>query len=106
MYNYIRKTAPNFVPMPRATGLKGPRAQGDFNIYYYKIRVSFAKKILSFRSAFIHEIEKSSSIREFADLLIIKNHFMSSSFPEVCTAFLLLVTIPAIRLVPSDHFQN
>ena len=64
------------------------------NIYYYKIRVSFVKEILSFWSTFRHEIENSSSIRELADLLIIKNHFMSSCFPEVCTAFLLFVIIP------------
>ena len=64
--------------MPRAPGSRGPRAQEDPNIYYYKIRVSSVKEILTFRSTFRHEIEKSSSIREFADLLIIKNHFISS----------------------------
>ena len=62
-------------------------------IYYYKIRVSFVKEILSFRSTFRNEIGKSSSLKELADLLIEKNHFMSSSFPEVCTAFLLFLTI-------------
>ena len=74
----------------------GPGSEEDPNIYYYKIHVSFVKEIISFRSIFKHEIEKSSSIRELADLLIIKNHFMSSCFPEVCTAFLLFVTIPDI----------
>ena len=80
--------------MPRAPGPREPRAQKDSNIYYYKIRVSFVKEMLSFRFTFRHEIEKSSSIRELADLLITKNHFMSSCFPEVCTAFLLFVAIP------------
>ena len=88
--------------IPLASDPRGPRAQGP-NIYYYKIRVSFVKEILSFRCTFRHEIEKSSSnIRELADLLIIMNHFMSSSFPEVCTAFLLLVTF----LVNTENFER
>ena len=83
------------LPASGAHGPRGPRAQEYPNIYYYKIRVSFVKEILSFRSTFGHEIEKSSSIRDLADLLIIKNHFMSSCFPEVlCIAFLLFVIIP------------
>ena len=72
-------------------GSRGGRSPGAT-----KIRLSFGQKILSFRSTFRHEIEKSTSIQELADLLIIKNHFMSLSFPGVSTAFLLFVTIPVI----------
>ena len=75
--------------MPRAPGLRGLQAREGPNIYYYKIRASFVKEIHSFRSTFRDEIEKSSSIRELTDLLIIKNYFMSSSFPKVCMAFLV-----------------
>ena len=64
------------------------------DLYKKYISISFVMEILSFRSAFRHEIQTSSSIRELADLLIIKNHFISSSFLEVCTAFLLFLTIP------------
>lgn len=52
-------------------------------IYKKNISASFAKEILCFRSTFRHETEKSTCIRELADLLFIKNHFMSCSFPEV-----------------------
>ena len=61
--------------MPRAPGPRGPRAQEDPNIYYYKIHVSFVKEILGFRSTFRHEIEMSYSLRELADLLINKKSF-------------------------------
>ena len=88
--------------MPRAIGPRGPRAEEDPNIYYYKIRVSIVKEILSFRTTFRHEIDKSSSIRELADILIIKNNFMSESFPEMCTVFLLFVTIP-VTMASSDR---
>ena len=85
---------------------RGPRAQEDPNIYYYKICVSFVKEILSFRSTFRHEIDTSSSIRELADLLIINNHFMYSSFPEVWTAFLLFVTIPLTTASSERSFSK
>lgn len=76
------------------------------NLYNKDISVSFAKEILSFRSAFRHEIETSSSITELADLLIIKNHFISSSFPEVCTAFLLFITIPVTTASAERSFSK
>ena len=79
--------------MSRVLGPRWPRAQEDPNIYYYKIGVSFVKEILSYRSTFRHKIEKSSSLRELADLLITNNHYMTFCFPEVCTAFLLFVII-------------
>ena len=55
---------------------RAPSTGGSLTFIITKL-VSFVKEILSFRSTFRHEIEKSSSIRELVDLLIIKNHFMS-----------------------------
>ena len=89
--------------MPRAPGPSGPRAQEDPKIYYYKIRVSFVKEILTFRSSFRHEIEKSSSITELPDLLRI---ILSSSFPEACTTFLLFVTIPVTMASAERSFSK
>ncbi|XP_026481919.1 zinc finger MYM-type protein 1-like [Ctenocephalides felis] len=63
-------------------------------VYKKDISESFAKEILSFRSTFRDEIEKSSCIKDLANLLLIKNHFMSCSFHEMCTALLLFLTIP------------
>uniref|UniRef100_A0A2H1W7G4 SFRICE_021062 n=1 Tax=Spodoptera frugiperda TaxID=7108 RepID=A0A2H1W7G4_SPOFR len=63
-------------------------------------------EILSCRSAFRHDIETSSSITEFADLLIIKNHFISSSFPEVYTAFLLFPSIPVTSASAERSFSK
>jgi hypothetical protein len=75
-------------------------------IYKKDISESFAREILSFRSTFRDEIEKSSCIRELADLLIIKNHFMSCSFPEVCTALMLFVTIPVTTASAERSFSK
>ena len=42
----------------------------------------------------------------FVDLLIITNHFISSSFPEVCTAFLLFLTIPVTTASAERSFSK
>ena len=76
------------------------------DLYKKGISISFAKEILSFRSAFRLEIQTSSSITELADLLIIKNHFISLSFPEVYTAFLLFLTIPVTTASADRSFSN
>lgn len=76
------------------------------NIYKKDISESFAREILSFRSTFRDEIKKSSCIRELADLLIIKNHFMSCSFPEICTALMLFVTIPVTTASAERSFSK
>lgn len=73
---------------------------------FYTQYVSFSKEILSFRSTFRYIREKSYSIAERADLLNIKNHFISSSFPEVYTAFLLLVTIPVTTASAKQSFSK
>lgn len=75
-------------------------------IYKKDISESFAREILSFRSTFRDEIEKSSCIRDLADLLIIKNHFMSCSFPEVCTALMLFLTIPVTTASAERSFSK
>ena len=82
------------------------KALAFVHLYEKDISISFSKEILSFRSSFRHEIETSSSIRELADLLIIKNHFISSSFPEVCTAFLLFLTIPVTTASAERSFSK
>lgn len=82
------------------------KALAFVHLYKEDISISFCKEILSFRSSFRHEIETSSSIRELADLLIIKNHFISSSFPEVCTAFLLFLTIPVTTASAERSFSK
>ena len=74
--------------------------------YKEDISDSFAREILSFRSTFRNEIEKSSCIRDLADLLIIKNHFMLCSFPEVCTALMLFLTIPVTTASAERSFSK
>ena len=76
------------------------------DLYKKDIAISLAKEILSFRYAFRREIQTSSFIGELADLLIIKNPFISSSFPEMCTAFLLFLTIPVTTANAERSFSK
>lgn len=64
--------------------------------YKKDISISFSKKILCFWSYFRHEIETSPSVRELADLLIIKNYFISSSFQA-------MLCIPVISHYSYDY---
>ena len=75
-------------------------------IYKNDISESFARELLSFRFTFRDEIKQTSSIRELADLIIIKNHFLSCSFPDVCTAFMLFVTIPVTTASAKRSFSK
>ena len=86
--------------MPQA-----PAREHRRNLTY--IRSKFVSLVCQGNSQFSrHEIEKSSSIREFADLLIIKNRFMSSCFPEVSTAFLIFVIIPVTTVSSERSFSK
>jgi len=82
------------------------KASEFIELYKKDISASFSKELLSFRSTFRQEIERSFSIRELADLLIIKNHFMCSSFPEVCTALILFLTIPITTASAERSFSK
>ncbi|XP_026483030.1 zinc finger MYM-type protein 1-like [Ctenocephalides felis] len=75
-------------------------------VYKKDISESFAKEIFSFRSTFRDEIEKCSCIKDLANLLLIKNHFMSCSFPEMCTALLLFLTIPVTTASAERSFSK
>ena len=61
--------------------------------YSKYISTAFSREILSMCSAVrSNEIFKVTTIIELATLLIVKNRFLSSSFPEVCTVLLLFLT--------------
>ena len=49
---------------------------------------------MSFRGCLRDSIAKVKTIPELAKLLIVENNCISASFAEVCTVFLLFLTIP------------
>jgi hypothetical protein len=70
------------------------KADEFVNLFRSDVSPSFVSEILSVRSALRKEIEKVNTIKDLANLLVVDNSALSSSFPEVCTALMLFMTLP------------
>lgn len=55
---------------------------------------SFSSQLLSVRSTFSIEINSMKDVKELARFLMIQNASLSSSYPDVCTALLMFLTVP------------
>lgn len=55
---------------------------------------TFPGQLVSFRSCFRENISRQTSVLDLAKLLIVDHPVVSSTFSEVCTAFLLFLTLP------------
>uniref|UniRef100_H3A4S2 DUF4371 domain-containing protein n=1 Tax=Latimeria chalumnae TaxID=7897 RepID=H3A4S2_LATCH len=64
------------------------------NQFNKDISPAFPRQLLSFRSCLKSEISKQSSVKDLANMLIVDSNALASSFSEVCTVFLLFLTIP------------
>ena len=62
--------------------------------YKKDITNEFPQQLVSFRGCLRDSIAKVKTIPELAKLLIVENNCISASFAEVCTVFLLFLTIP------------
>lgn len=60
----------------------------DFDLFY-----SLAGQLLSFRLCFKKDIIKRKSVKKIAELLVIVNPTLATTFSEICTACMLLLTI-------------
>lgn len=54
----------------------------------------FPSQICIIKSSFKDDLEKIKSVRELADLLMINHSSLSSSYPDVCTACIMYLTVP------------
>jgi hypothetical protein len=62
--------------------------------YDSDISLDFPAQILSFRSSFRSMLSTKSTIFKVAHLLLIDYYELSSTFSYVCTAYMLLLTLP------------
>ena len=63
-------------------------------LYDTDISLAFPTQLLSFRSCFRTKLLMKSTIFEIAQLLLIDYYALSSTFSDVCTAYILLLTLP------------
>ena len=64
--------------------------------YEKDLSVDFPEQLLSFRSIMKHQIEKipNATIKDMAELLIVKHSSIMPSVPDVATAFKIFLTLP------------
>lgn len=76
------------------------------NKYDKDISKTFTSEILAVRSTLKNQISQLNSTRDLAQLLMVKNHSLTASFPEVCTAILLFLTIPVTSASAERSFSK
>ena len=62
--------------------------------YSNDVSSDFPNQLLSFRSIMKAELEKLSTIRQIAELLIVKHSSIMTSVPDIVTVFKIFLTIP------------
>lgn len=55
---------------------------------------TFPAQISSVRKAFLSKIKKMSNVKELVDFLFIENSTLVSTYPDVCTACFMYLTVP------------
>ena len=65
-----------------------------FERYNTDLSSAFSGQLLSFRACFQSTLKTKSTVLEVADLLLVHHYALSSTFSDVCTAYMLLLTIP------------
>ena len=76
------------------------------NMYSEDLSDQFPNQLLSFRVLFKEEMKKLSSVKDLANMLIIENHPLLSSFSDVYTAFMLFMTLPVTVATAERSFSK
>ncbi|XP_053156183.1 zinc finger MYM-type protein 1-like [Hemicordylus capensis] len=62
--------------------------------YDTDLTTSFPRHLIQLRDLLKEEIKKTTTIKEVAELLMIDNCGLCISYPDVCTAYILFLTLP------------
>ncbi|XP_034086221.1 zinc finger MYM-type protein 1-like [Gymnodraco acuticeps] len=74
--------------------------------YSRDIAASFPGQLLSFRTCFRDQIQKLKSVADLVKMLIVYNPAVTSTFSEVCTAFILFLTLPVTVATTERSFSK
>jgi hypothetical protein len=64
------------------------------NAYPDDLTQDLGPQIISFRSSFKTKIKQFNNVYDLVFMLIVENYVLVTTFPDLCTAFLLLLTLP------------
>jgi hypothetical protein len=74
--------------------------------YDTDISSDFAAQLLSFRSSFQSNISPTSTIFDVAHLILVDYYALSSTYSDVCSAFMLLLTLPVTVATRERSFSK
>jgi hypothetical protein len=64
------------------------------NAYPDDLTQDLGTQIISFRSSFKTKIIQFNNVYDLSFMLIVENYVLATTCPDLCTAFLLLLTLP------------
>ena len=74
--------------------------------YSRDLAASFPGQLLSFRTCFRNKITEEKTISDLAKILIVNHPAVTSTYSEVCTAFILFMTIPVSVATAERSFSK
>uniref|UniRef100_H2XJG8 TTF-type domain-containing protein n=1 Tax=Ciona intestinalis TaxID=7719 RepID=H2XJG8_CIOIN len=66
----------------------------------------FPSQILSIKTSFKEKIEHLKSAKEMASFLIVENASLATSYPDVCTAYMMYLTVPVTVATAERSFSK
>ncbi|XP_072156690.1 zinc finger MYM-type protein 1-like [Bemisia tabaci] len=82
------------------------RAKKLVSEYPEDIELTFPSELQSFRIALKDDIKACSTIKDLANFLFIENYSLACSVPDVCTSFLLFLTLPVTVATAERSFSK
>lgn len=73
---------------------------------YKDLMESFPQQMVSFRSIMRNVIKNTGNIMDLAKAIICEHSTFSSNFPEVCTAYILFITLPVTTATAERSFSK
>ena len=74
--------------------------------YSDDISPEFPLQLLSFRTILENEIKKSTTVKQFANLLILDYDAISSTYFDICTARIIFLTLPVSMASAERSFSK
>jgi hypothetical protein len=76
------------------------------NAYPDDLTQDLGPQIIYFRFSFKTKIKQFNNVYDLAFMLIVENYVLGTTFSDLCTAFLLLLTLPVTVTAPERFFSK
>jgi len=76
------------------------------NNYEHDLTIDLVNQIIQFKRSFENQISKLNSVHDLAKFIIVDNYLIAASFPDLCTACFLFLTIPVTVATAERSFSK